>query len=103
MESAIQSWGTFTYNFGPSRSLEEVGEENVKETISNYFDNRIDAHLVEFLGNKTPPSGDIMKVRVKARDGYGIIDELAGERIQMDGDDYVYIIQGGRDTGTEKT
>lgn len=85
----------FTYNFGFDGSLDERADE-VKSAIRNYFNDREDAELVEFLGDVDSVSADVMKVRVRLTgetNGYQIIDDLKGPTNTLENG--VHIIQGG--------
>lgn len=86
----------FAYNFGFGGSFDDVDEKPIRERITTYFEQRDDAKLLEFVGNTTPPNGDIMRVRVEMDSsgaGDAVIDDLKERKL----DNGVYIIQGGPD------
>ena len=87
---------TFGYNFGGFRDIDEIGEENVKDSIRQYFDGRDNMEIVEFVGNTTPPPGDIMRVLVEAprSTGYDVMQDSDAKNLSHG----VSIIQGGVDT-----
>lgn len=85
----------FTYNFGFDGSLDERADE-VKSAIKNFFNDREDAELVEFLGDVKSVPAEVMKVRVRIADGhngYQLLDDIKESADPLENG--VHIIQGG--------
>ena len=68
------------FDFGYKGRMEEVGTENAKKIISDFFGERTDAKIAGFVGNSSPPPGDIMRVEVRTTGGTAhIVEDLKGE------------------------